>query len=284
MSTKKLERTVIEGGRYNTTERRNSHKYNRAAEKLYVHNVILDPEYAEGHVAPVADPICKEFSDKLSAMYRWLNAQVGRPWSEVRSEIAKKFDTSTTAGRHITYDHLLRSIVATNSGWDRRGNNLWDPESKRGRYRHDYYVNQDGILTQGEGQWKRWRSANFKISDEYREWFTNFMAGRMIAEKGGKLYWLAPSEGVWRTTIMGNEWSNHVVYQLWEAGKHITHVWGDTFHGYFDTIKVGWGWETIENPFSFRQRGELTPDEKKCFNALPERIRDKILDFSAGRI
>ena len=112
MSKKNLARTAIEGGRYgrNKWERRYSHRTDRAAERNYMSKVEHDVEYFDDYDIKPSAPVYKEFKDKLSPMYRWLHAQVGRKWDEVRSEVAEKFDTRTTAGRHITYDHLLSSV------------------------------------------------------------------------------------------------------------------------------------------------------------------------------
>ena len=115
MSTKNLARTIIEGGRHtgNKWDRRNSHAEERAALKNYMSEVTLDPSnYDEYDVEPI-EPIYKSFDDKLSPIYRWLHRQVGRLWDEVRSDISKTFDTRTTAGRHIVYDHLLNSVEVT---------------------------------------------------------------------------------------------------------------------------------------------------------------------------
>src|SRR5580692_493657 len=123
MSSKRLSKTVIEGGRhgYNKWERRHSHAEVRAGERDYLKQVITDPELADDIDIEAVRPVMKEFTDKLAPMYRWLDTQIGRPWSEVRSEIFTTFDTRTTAGRHITFDHLLSSVVETNSGFDKFG-------------------------------------------------------------------------------------------------------------------------------------------------------------------
>jgi hypothetical protein len=71
------------------------------------------------------------FDDKLGPAYRWLEAQSGRPWNKVRSELFARFDTRTTAGRHIVFDHLLRSV---------------EREPHRSQHRHDMLVDRHGLL------------------------------------------------------------------------------------------------------------------------------------------
>lgn len=151
MSTKNLARTVIEGGRRNVYERRKTSKDLRAAERAYLSKINLDWEKWDEEAEPEITPEGKEFSDKLSPMYRWLDAQIGRVWDEVRSEVFAKFDTRTTAGRHITFDHLLSSVVDTESGFNKFGR-IIDPEiptikgERRYLYYYDYYVDQKGIF------------------------------------------------------------------------------------------------------------------------------------------
>src|SRR5580698_1849205 len=115
MSTKNIAHTVIEGGRHksNKWDRRHSHADVRAKLKNYLADVMKDIEVAyEEDVEPI-EPVYQGFTDKLRPMYRWLRKQAGRPWDEVRSEVFEKFDTRTTAGRHITFDHLLKSVEIT---------------------------------------------------------------------------------------------------------------------------------------------------------------------------
>jgi hypothetical protein len=148
MSTKNLAKTVIEGGRYggNKYDRRKSSQEERVRAKEFCKKAKLDPEVAEEEVMEERQPVYKGFTDKLAPMYRWLDSQAGRPWSDVRSEVFQNFDTRTTAGRHITFDHLLRSVVETESGFDDRGY-IADPnipkESSNNRIwwaYSDYYV------------------------------------------------------------------------------------------------------------------------------------------------
>ena len=112
MSTKNLARTIIEGGRTrsNKWDRRNSHAEQRATVRNYMSEVTLDPDnYDEYDVEPTQH-VRKDFDDKLGPIYRWLDRQCGRPWDEVRADIAIEFDTRTTAGRHIVYDHMLNQV------------------------------------------------------------------------------------------------------------------------------------------------------------------------------
>ncbi|MCA9611429.1 MAG: hypothetical protein H6721_23170 [Sandaracinus sp.] len=143
MSTKRLARTVLEGGRahYNQWERRYSARELRAAERVYLDRLRIDPEAFDTLAPPVRRPVHRSFYDKLAPVERWLRAQVGRPWDDVRAEIAERFDVRSLAGQHIVFDHLLPEAhrgESTHGGWrvHRRGTFHVDAEGKLRFTRH----------------------------------------------------------------------------------------------------------------------------------------------------
>lgn len=317
MSTKRLSKTVIEGGRagYNKFERRNSHVEVRAQERDYLKNVLADLEHAEEYDIDIRQPVMKGFTDKLAPMYRWLEAQVGRRWDEVRSEVFQKFDTRTTAGRHITFDHLLREVVDTESGFDNHGN-MADPNipviHTKGRHSYwsvaDYYVDQEGILRIRDDHRRRrrfYRNVPSPTEQDLRAAAT-WLAGRMVAEKGGTLYWLCPTEDIWMASwydpygpaapihqypYFGNGVA--LTYYLWKSGEYQTTLASApppaAFPYYSSTLSPitiknhGDHWEKVEVPYSFRQRGALSQEDLKTFRSFKERIRNDILAFGKGR-
>ena len=109
MATKRLERTVIEGGRsrYNKWERRHSNAQLRAKVRPQVARWARDPDSWDADVPGKRRTVWRDFSDKLGPVERWLYAQVGRPWRDVEGQILRKFDTRSLAGRHVVFDHLL---------------------------------------------------------------------------------------------------------------------------------------------------------------------------------
>lgn len=305
MSTKKLSKTVIEGGRIgrNKWERRNSHAEFRAEERDYIKAVKADPELADELEIGERQHVYKEFSDKLAPMYRWIEAQVGRNWDEVRSEIFQTFDTRTTAGRHITFDHLLKEIVDTESGFDDRGY-MTNPEipviSSNSKYHYrsfaDYYVDQEGILrTCKDRNRRRYRYEPEKVptEQEYKDaevWLQN----RMVIEQDGKLYWAMPTEGIWKATwfepnkVYDRRTQHELSYYVRKSGNHEeTHYSKDPF-GYDSytsyTIKTsGAYWEKVANPYSFRQRGELSAEDIKIFRSFKAKIRRDMIAYGKGR-
>lgn len=291
MATKNLARTVIEGGRHNGNkyERRKSNKEQRATERAYLSKVKLDPENFEEDFLEERQHVYKGFSDKLGPMYRWIDAQVGRPWDEVRKEIFEKFDTSTTAGRHITFDHLLRSVVETNSGWDKYGHNLWNPESSSRRSfwrRPDYFVDEGGVLCRVEQYSLKYVRLTYEETVEPAKW----LAGRMIGSVDGKLHWYVPTEGVWQATwavrkngyYYDSSMVDQLKYQIWEYGEYQEQTWNGLWRYWMVTKRHGHNWQTVDNPFSFKLRGPLTKEETEYFDSLPERIKKDILSFTTN--
>lgn len=305
MSTKRLSKTVIEGGRYgrNKFERYQSNAELRAAERDYLKEVLADPEAAYEDEIPDRQHVYKGFSDKLRPMYRWLDAQVGRLWSEVRSEVFKTFDTRTTAGRHITFDHLLKEVVDTESGFDNHGR-MANPDipvehSSKTHYSRwgisDYYVDTDGILRKPLLDRRAWRRSfrYQKVYDhDYRaaeQWLQN----RMVMQEGGKYYWLVPTEGVWLATwfepnrFYDTYVQHDLMYFLRCTGGHKVTF---TRPGTYSSIPISYTiqtsgpyWDHVKSPHSFRQRGELTLQDLKVFKGFKGKIREDILAYGKGR-
>jgi hypothetical protein len=175
MATKNLSRTVIEGGRAgdNRWERRRSNKQVRV-EASAVLAQLRHESARDGVVLPRRKPVRKCFRDKLGPARRWLARQVGRPWNAVRSEVFTRFDTRSTPGRHIVFDHLLP--------WVEHGDRclmMWA----------EFAVDRHGILRRVthptrvvSNDWRR------VLPDDGRD-IERWLDGRLIAERGGALFW-----------------------------------------------------------------------------------------------
>lgn len=131
MSTKNLSRTVIEGGRarFNRFERRDSNAKARTWERLESARLLTAAEFDDALYRP-RNKVYRAHHDKLGPAERWLSSQVGRPWSKVQSELFSRFDTRTTAGRHVLFDHILRDVG----------------EGARSHVPSDFHVDPHGIL------------------------------------------------------------------------------------------------------------------------------------------
>lgn len=294
MSTKRLERTVIEGGRGNKWERRHSNRPERAAQRAFLSEVRKDPLNADSDIIEERTHVYKDFRDKLNPMWRWLEAQVGRPWSEVRSEVFQKFDTRTIAGRHITFDHLLSNVTDTLSGRDERGFIAENQTKYSNRY-HEYYVDANGILQRNAAREPRWWAGS--VPEALLKEVAVWLQGRMIAEKGGVLHWVSNSEGVWKAEWNKTEeitkWGpregpltlKYLSYENSPYEKKFYMPYYTSNSGYYHTVqRTGLHWERIENPAGFKLRGALNPEDVKQFRSFPEGMQQEILAFGKTRI
>ncbi len=183
MSTKRLARTVIEGGRvgYCKYLRRQSHKKQRVALRVLLGELRADPEVVRG--LPL-EPICKHFADRLSAADRWLRGHTGKPWPEVEGLIYQTFDLRTLAGRHVVFGHLLPSQSARET---LRGG--WRVHHSRG----EFFVDDDEVLRYRQ----RVRNRRPRYNPRPLRWeqteHGRWVGGRLIAKRGRFLYWLEPT-------------------------------------------------------------------------------------------
>jgi len=293
MSTKNLARTVIEGGRHkgNKWDRRNSHAEERAHVRNYMQEVRLDPEnYEEYDVEPI-DHVYKGFDDKLGPIYRWLNRQVGRRWDEVRADVTSTFDTRTTAGRHIVYDHMLQSVQV---GPEYPRYYSSPPEDPTTSYsKNDFYVDDDGIL-----QKKRYLGRRYyreKVPPFDTKQIANWLNGRIVGKVGNKLFFFVPatkSKKGGYSHIWATEWhrgsyyadpgpqflylSYDVIYKKDSAGRAIIDDNGKMI--VVDRIPK---WVRASTP-TLRQDRKLNPKEVDYWNTLPEYYQTKILQHSPG--
>ena len=295
MSTKNLARTIIEGGRVNGNkwDRRNSHAENRAAVRNYMSEVRLDPNnYDEYDVEPI-EHVYKQFDDKLGPIYRWLNRQVGRPWDEVRADVAKEFDTRTTAGRHIVYDHMMKSVQI---GPEFPRYYSSPPEDPTTSYSdHDYYVDDDGIL-----QKKRYLGRR-RYRDKIPAWdtkqLTNWLNGRIVGKVGNKYFWFTPVGKAKKHRYAGHAhiwkivWGRHsyyytnngpvfqylsyeIIYKLDGNGRQVIGEDGRPIE--LDRLPK---WVNATTP-PLRQSRKLNEKEMAYWNAVPDYYKTKILEVS----
>jgi hypothetical protein len=105
MATKKLSRTVVEGGRRGRWEERYADRRVKRAIKRKLSAGDQDPH----------DPRCRywgsEFSDKLQPVYGYLRKNAGRPWDKVYSELCQRYDRRTLKGWHLLSAHIDRHMV-----------------------------------------------------------------------------------------------------------------------------------------------------------------------------
>ncbi len=173
MATKDLSRSVIEGGRHrhNSFERRHSHTVERARARARAGTLRLDPETAMETVEPRRPRVRRQFHDKLAPAYRFLDSRVGKSWNKTRALMAERFDTRTTAGRHILFDHLLRDVVTSPHDTERP----WA----------EYFVDRHGVLRRTP------RSPRHGVVREAPP--VGWLRNRALGRRGSVLYWFVPT-------------------------------------------------------------------------------------------
>jgi hypothetical protein len=150
MSTKNLARTPLEGGRTGGSnyERHELTRRDRRRWKGVLHAQLRSDDDID-EPSRLRRWVDVEFRDRLGGPYRWLKKQNGRPWNDVYGELRQRFDHRTLAGRHILFDHLLRSV----HGADHAGAREFGTAIYR-----EYHVDEDGILRFVPYRWRQPRS------------------------------------------------------------------------------------------------------------------------------
>lgn len=180
MSTKNLARTVIEGGRHRHS--RYFRRHTNAVERTRTHQLerqLCSSQDPESAYFPPRAAAYRGFDDKLGPAKRWLRSQVGRPWDKVRSELFVRFDTRTTAGRHIVFDHLLEEV---------------SPHRFASFQRQEFWISAHGILHYRSYDRKVYaRARRAQALPEPEATLCRWLGERRVLEHGARLYWLVPT-------------------------------------------------------------------------------------------
>lgn len=295
MSTKNLARTVIEGGRhrYNKWDRRYSHAETRAHEKAYLSEVKEDLENWYDYDIEPTRPVYKGFSDKLGPMHRWLASQCGKPWSEVRSLISTEFDTRTTAGRHIVYDHMLNQVSLSLDEPRRRY--YYGPEDPTlSYYSHQFYVDDSGILRQ---KTRIARPNKDKVPFFNTNSIANWLSGRTVGKVGNKLFWFVPSD---KNKKRGKNHRTWITRWGTPSSKNYYYYYRNGLYFYFlnkvalykkdkdgnlviengKTIVIDYEERWENSTPTFRQDRKLNDKELNFWNTIPQYYQDRVLEYS----
>lgn len=169
---------MIEGGRrgWSKYERRHFTQQERVAARIFLHNLAYDPDLWDECVMPRRRKAYKEFNDKLNPAYRWLHSRVGENWNKTRAILFRKFDTRTTAGRHIVFSHLLNQVQSVGDRHHWRAS--------------EYVINAQGILTYKP------RRSHYRYQRDLKSYepdMSKWLNGRRIIQHGKILFWLVPT-------------------------------------------------------------------------------------------
>jgi hypothetical protein len=215
VATRNLARTVIEVGRTKSSkeQRRQLRRVERRDGRRYCREAANEADLDDLRSAPLRrrnNGLAQD--DKLGPARRWMDSRVGRPWSEVFSELSVKFRRRGIALSHVVDTHMLR--------WVDRGELLrWKPF-------FEYVVDDEGVLQFGPFHGKRysWKGApRPRVSmAEVDRWADN----RKVIVRGNRCYWTSPDrwerptwEGVrvtYESHRQGSEFSPED-YEFWAA-------------------------------------------------------------------
>lgn len=240
MATRNLARTAIEGGRcgHYKSEVRTHKRIERAALRAYLRRGDF-----LGEAAPVREPVDACFSDKLSPVRRYLRSRRGRSWNAVRSELFTRFDTRTTPGRHVLFDHVLREVEE-----DRR----WRP-----RFRVE-----EGILVAYTYERRQARSARVDLRA-----VASWLAGRRVKRDGDRFVWVAP--GGRRPNVHAYFEDDHrarlFYVALDERGRPLR---------YWDEIYLRWHYH--QPVVGWHVKRQLSRAEEAYLLALPAKVIEQI--------
>lgn len=277
MSTKNLARTVIEGGRCGRykVEVADFKGSERAANQNYMRLVETDPEAWDDLVVPERKVAYACFADKLNPAQKFLDSNVGRPWSKVKSELHQKFDARTTPGRHVLFDHLFRDVAVG-----------LQPDTPYRRF-FRWFVDGHGILrkTKENKTPKNKPKSKSKQLPWTKEGVAKWLGNRKVRRCGEKFVWLVPTNGgaclkaVWGTRSYPNNMSLHPMtvydfaYVATDArGKIVLEPIGPLYDRQGNP-RQRYPWEHTHREVharpAYRQAKLLSKDEEEYFRALP---------------
>jgi hypothetical protein len=263
MSTKKLSRTLSENDRSSKKDRRFLHKEHRANERAYLDNIRKDIDYADDDKTPFRQRMWHSYrgSFHCSPAFRWLKAQLGRVWNDVRSELAKELDSGSDAFKY------LAKKVEDNQDFRYSGyaSNLdYKTESHS---KNDFFVDDLGIL-RIKTYVPRSHFAHCN-TQKVAEWLN----GRIVSRIGNKAYWCIPvSRSAW-----ADEWRciwngyNGLVYEKLVFAS----IWkGDKLEHNVPQ------WKPYLSHIYSRQDKEFNKEEYDFWNSIPEYYQKIILKYS----
>jgi hypothetical protein len=278
MSTKNLARSIIEGGRcgHYKSEVSERIREERTARRAYLRAAIIDPECVDDEPAPVRRPVYPCFDDKLGPIYSFLDSRVGRRWDAVRSELFQKFDTRTTPGRHVIFDHLLKDVRESQEPIDK-------PYA-------EYFVDEEGRLakkTRARRRARPWEGQAPRPKKEPTlQEVATWLGPRKVGKLGATLQWFVSAWG--RGGIRayaGREAYWKIIYvQVDASGEPIRDP-------ILPTANITWPWwspkdrlRVVHESHPFRQSGTLGPRDHAFFLSLPAHVQEMLLEMAPVRM
>ena len=171
MATRRLSRTIVEGGRASRDkyERKLQIKKNRRKSRDFCRKTLFD-ENADLRPT-VGIHYYREFHDRLSPLYNWMRAHVGTSWDIVYSKLCAVKSRESMQGWHFL-DHV-KDMIFTPTGSNSNG--------------YGFYIDEDGIIQEDPRRIQK-RPPNKELRKRYADWIGN----RKIQLVGTKYFWYEP--------------------------------------------------------------------------------------------
>lgn len=115
-----------------------SYKYKRRISKFEDFENLSSKEPMKSRVIS-----CKEFSENLSPLIRFLQKNVGKNWNDIYSEIRETLNMNKTTHKHLL-DHVKWSVCTSPMDEERNERGYF----MRSKYSNNFYVDFNGILKQ----------------------------------------------------------------------------------------------------------------------------------------
>lgn len=297
MSVKKLDKSIIEGGQHRGSkeERKQRHHMERQAARAYISDVLKNMDTADEEVIEQPSKSHGWFYASTKVVYRWLNKQIGRPWSEVHSELITRIDSDSVRDQIDRY--VIQEIESPQERYWKWSNPPEDPGTSY--HRNDFYVDEAGLLQKKKYLGRRHfhgESMSFADTKKFADWLN----GRIVGQVGNQLFWFVPADKnkkrggysrIWRIS-----WGHPPEYSFY-YGRYGYYGFYFQYLDYEVTYKrdamgnfvVEDGkrveidrqpkWRVSSVP-AFRQDQRLTDKEVEYWNSIPESYRKQILEHS----
>lgn len=230
MSTKKMSRTVVEGGRATSAENDNHYhtRVERRKTKSHLRAVKTQEDFLDSPAFQDRKFEGRSFADSLTVVYRYLQANAGRPWNDVFSELCRKFDRRTMKGWHMIDGHVINMVdyIDRPRYWPR----YLDPVGA--------WVDTAGILRYNDR--KRFGKKKAPITkhthrtlEGVREW----LSGRSVEDVGGKLFWRVTVKSKW---VLCAGWGCVAIHRVEKELVRTTHGYNYTKDNLFHLLPYTW--------------------------------------------
>lgn len=266
MSKHDIARSALEGGRngYSKNKRRQSHRDERALTRQWLARAAVgEDDYLAYPERPYAEI---EFTDKIRPAEGWMKKQAkrGALWNDVHAALVNMFDSRTTAGRHILFDHMLRGV------------NRFDEKPAQwysGRFA--YEIDEKGVLVKQTERTTVRRRVKLREEPVNVVDVGSWLGDRRVKLVGGVPYWLEGAHYLRRNCDEGG-WCPRLHV---EKGRRAVHV--DAMERRMSGYNLAVRWvverEHVVPDGCFRQGRALDERDLKQWKRWPWKVREEIL-------